>query len=48
MELPEYLDCYRNIKFFDDGRRYAGIYSFLFTDAIITGQINDKYGYDNR
>ncbi len=46
-ELPDHLKCYYNVKILSDGR-FVGIYHLLYTHAIIRGQINDIFGYDDR
>lgn len=30
------------------GRRYAALRDYIYTCAIITGQIGDRFGFDNR
>lgn len=47
MELPDYLNYYQNVKILDNGR-YAAIDILLSAEAIITGQIIDQFGYDDR
>src|SRR3954462_4255360 len=38
---------YTNVKLLPDGR-WAGLLRFLYTHAIIVGQIGDQCGYDDR
>lgn len=50
MTVKEFLqeNGYTNIKMIDD-TRYAGIFKFMYTCAIIVGRVEDsKYGYDDR
>ncbi len=46
-DTPDFLSYYSAVKILPDGR-YAGIYSFMFTDAIIVGKLDVLGYYDDR
>lgn len=39
---------YTDVKLLSDGKRWAGLYQFMFTHAIIVGKLGDQTGYENR
>jgi hypothetical protein len=42
-------DCgYRHVRILPDGRRWAAVYRFRFTAAVIVGRIGEMVSYDDR
>lgn len=47
INLEERFRHLEHVKIFGDGR-YAAVYPFLYTDAIIVGKIDDEVQYEDR